>query len=209
MAYYNGVQSVTNATVTGTPGRRASQCNIEISYVNANGGTDNVILRVNDATQLRSADGRRIACSSFVAGQRVDASFSAARSDTAPPMARAYTITRQDTLVCELVNYINLHIGEDLSLKTLGRVTNYNPTYLSRTFKNITRSPLKTYMDEKRINTAKVLMSRDGPLAEIAMQVGFQNYSTFYNTFKRLTGVSPERYAREVRNSGKTEPNIH
>ena len=91
MAYYNGVQSVTNATVTGTPGRRASQCNIEISYVNANGGTDNVILRVNDATQLRSADGRRIACSSFVAGQRVDASFSAA------PMARAYTITRQDT----------------------------------------------------------------------------------------------------------------
>ena len=83
MAYYNGVQSVTNATVTGNPGRRASQCNIEISYVNANGGTDNVILRVNDATQLRSADGRRIACSSFVAGQRVDASFSAARSDTA------------------------------------------------------------------------------------------------------------------------------
>lgn len=54
MAYYNGVQSVTNATVTGTPGRRASQCNIEISYVNENGGTDNVILRVNDATQLRS-----------------------------------------------------------------------------------------------------------------------------------------------------------
>ena len=75
MAYYNGVQSVTNATVTGNPGRRASQCNIEISYVNENGGTDNVILRVNDATQLRSA----------------------ARSDTAPPMARAYTITRQDT----------------------------------------------------------------------------------------------------------------
>ena len=56
-----------------------------------------MILRVNDATQLRSADGRRIACSSFVAGQRVDASFSAARSDTAPPMARAYTITQQGT----------------------------------------------------------------------------------------------------------------
>ena len=94
MAYYNGVQSVTNATVTGTPGRRASQCNIEISYVNANGGTDNVILRVNDATQLRSADGRRIegALVSNYTGKD-----SAARSDTAPPMARAYTITQQDT----------------------------------------------------------------------------------------------------------------
>ena len=30
------------------------------------------------------------------------------------------TITRQDTLVCELVNYINLHIGEDLSLEDPG-----------------------------------------------------------------------------------------
>lgn len=118
------------------------------------------------------------------------------------------TITRQDTLVCELVNYINLHIGEDLSLKTLGLVTNYNPTYLSRTFKNITRSPLKTYIDEKRINTAKLLMSRDIPMTEIALQVGYQNYSTFYNTFKRLAGVSPERYAREIRGPEKAEQEI-
>ena len=112
------------------------------------------------------------------------------------------TITRQDTLVCELVNYINLHIGEDLSLKALGRITNYNPTYLSRTFKNMTHSPLKVYIDEKRISTAKLLMARALPLAEIAAQVGFQNYSTFYNTFKRLAGRSPENYAQEVRRLG-------
>lgn len=95
MAYYNGVQSVTNATVTGTPGHRASRCNIEISYVSASGGTQRVRLRVGDATQLRAADGRRILCSSFAAGQRVDAAFSAAHSDTVPPVARAYTITQQ------------------------------------------------------------------------------------------------------------------
>ena len=42
----------------------------------------------------------------------------------------------------------------------------------------------------------------DLPLAEIAAQVGFQNYSTFYNTFKRLAGRSPENYAQEVRRLG-------
>ncbi len=105
-------------------------------------------------------------------------------------------LTRQDNLVCELINYINLHIGEDLSLKTLGRVTNYNPTYLSRTFKNITRSTLKLYIDEKRINTATLLMGKGTPLTEIAMEVGFQNYCTFYNTFRRIMGVSPESYAK-------------
>jgi len=106
------------------------------------------------------------------------------------------TLTRQDTLVCELINYINLHIGEDLSLKTLGKVTNYNPTYLSRTFKNITHSTLKLYIDEKRINTATLLMGKGTPLSEIAVEVGFQNYCTFYNTFRRIMGVSPESYAK-------------
>lgn len=98
--------------------------------------------------------------------------------------------------MCELINYINLHIGEDLSLKTLGRVTNYNPTYLSRTFKSITRSTLKLYIDEKRINTATLLMGKGTPLTEIAMEVGFQNYCTFYNTFRRIMGVSRKAMPR-------------
>lgn len=95
--YYNGVQNVNNATVTGTPGRRANNCNIEIAYTNAAGNTENIILRVGANTQLRNANGSRIACSSFTAGQRVDASFSGAQSDSAPPMARAYSITQRNT----------------------------------------------------------------------------------------------------------------
>ena len=113
-------------------------------------------------------------------------------------------LTRQDNLVCELINYINLHIGENLSLKTLGRVTNYNPTYLSRTFKSITRSTLKLYIDEKRINAATLLMGKGTPLTEIAMEVGFQNYCTFYNTFRRVMGVSPEHYVR-IQGNGEQE----
>ena len=28
------------------------------------------------------------------------------------------------------------------------------------------------------------------------MEVGFQNYCTFYNTFRRIMGASPENYAK-------------
>lgn len=113
-------------------------------------------------------------------------------------------LTRQDSLVCELINYINLHIGEDLSLETLGRVTNYNPTYLSRTFKNATHNTLKSYIDEKRVQTATLLIGKGMTLSEIAAEVGFQNYCTFYNTFRRIIGDSPENYSkcREGREHG-------
>ena len=97
MAYFNGVQYATNATVVANPGRRESGCDIEINYVNDQGQRQNMILRVTDSTVLRDANGSRVSCSSFTAGQRVTASFTDSMSNTTPPMARAYSIIRQGT----------------------------------------------------------------------------------------------------------------
>ena len=97
MAYFNGVQYATNAAVVANPGRRESGCDIEIQYLDDQGASRNVILRVTDSTVLRSADGRRVSCASFVPAQRVNAAFTDSMSDTTPPMARAYSIIRQST----------------------------------------------------------------------------------------------------------------
>lgn len=94
MAYLNGIQYANNAVVIANPGRRASNCNIEIQYQTGKGATRNVLLRVTDSTQMRNAAGARISCDDFYAGQRVNASFTDSMSDTTPPMARAYTITQ-------------------------------------------------------------------------------------------------------------------
>ena len=53
-----------------------------------------MILRVTDSTQMTNAQGNRIDCSNFYAGQRVNAAFTESMSDTAPPVARAYSITQ-------------------------------------------------------------------------------------------------------------------
>ena len=96
-------------------------------------------------------------------------------------------ITHKDNLVRELIEYINLHLGEELSLETLASATNYNPTYLCRIFKDITKSTLSRYITEKRINTAILLMGHGRSLSEISVRVGFKNYSSFYKAFKKLT----------------------
>lgn len=97
MAYFNGVQYAVNATVVANPGRRENGCEIEINYLDDQGASRNVILRVTDSTVMRDASGNRVSCSSFTAGQRVNASFTDTMSPTAPPIARAYSITRQGT----------------------------------------------------------------------------------------------------------------
>ena len=95
MAYINGIQYATNAAVVANPGRRESGCDIEIRYLNDQGRQQNLILRVTDSTVLRDVDGNRVSCASFTAGQRVNAAFTAAQSNSTPPMARAYSIIRQ------------------------------------------------------------------------------------------------------------------
>lgn len=94
MAYFNGIQYATNAAVVANPGRRESGCDIEISYQDDQGASRSVILRVTDSTVLRDASGARVSCASFRPGQRVNASFTDTMSNSAPPMARAYSITR-------------------------------------------------------------------------------------------------------------------
>ncbi len=94
MAYFNGFQTVTGATIVATPGRRAHNCNIEIAYADAAGQTQNLILRVNGSTVLRDANGCRLCCGSFVTGQTVNATFSQAITRSVPPQFRALVITR-------------------------------------------------------------------------------------------------------------------
>lgn len=100
----------------------------------------------------------------------------------------------QDCLVRKLIDLINLHLGEDLSLKVLAHETHYNAAYLCRVFKEITHGTLTSYIAKKRINMAALLMGSGCSLSEISMQVGFQNYSSFYKTFKKITGIGPNEY---------------
>ncbi|MEA4933293.1 MAG: AraC family transcriptional regulator [Lawsonibacter sp.] len=102
--------------------------------------------------------------------------------------------THKDYLVRELIDFINQHLSENLSLEMLANATNYNPAYLCRIFKTITNNTLSHYIADKRINTAILMMGQGISLAEISAQVGFKNYSTFYKAFKKLTGIGPEDY---------------
>ncbi|MGE4353376.1 MAG: AraC family transcriptional regulator [Oscillospiraceae bacterium] len=104
--------------------------------------------------------------------------------------------TRKDSLVRELIDYINLHLSEELSLEALSNATNYNAAYLCRIFKDITNNTLSRYITEKRINTAILMMGDGRSLSEISLEVGFRNYSSFYKAFKKITGIGPEDYHR-------------
>lgn len=94
-----------------------------------------------------------------------------------------------------LLDYIEAHLGDDLTLKRLAAEVELSPFYLARVFKDeIGKSPHQ-YVLARRVARAKAML-RDTSvsIADVALAAGFSSQSHLSNWFRRIVGVSPGVY---------------
>lgn len=102
-----------------------------------------------------------------------------------------------------LVENVQQFIKENISTKKLTRSeiadhVHFNPDYLARVFKRDTGMLISDYLQQERIEVAKrMLIHTKMSVSDIAIEVGYSNYSYFSTVFKRLTQLSPIEYRRE------------
>jgi AraC family transcriptional regulator len=107
------------------------------------------------------------------------------------PAARALSQRR----LRHLVEYIEAHLGDDLSIDAMAAEIDLSPFYLSRVFKAAVGQSLHQYVLDRRVERAKELLRETGtPIAEIALSAGFSSQSHLSNWFRRRVGVSPAAY---------------
>ena len=87
------------------------------------------------------------------------------------------------------------HLKEELSYQTLSEYANLSVKSLYQFFKQETGFPLGQYIKERRIIKAKTLLNAGASAAEAAAEAGFKDYSVFYRSFLRETGMTPKQYA--------------
>lgn len=107
-------------------------------------------------------------------------------------------IVHSDSAMLRCVEYIDGHYTRKLSLTELTRKFGLSKSAFCAAFPQITGCPPKKYIAQKRITRAQVLI-RSHPewsLDRIAGEVGYEDSSTFYRNFLKLTGVSPAAYRR-------------
>lgn len=94
----------------------------------------------------------------------------------------------------DILNYIELNLSEDLSLNKISQHFSIDKSYLGRLFKKETGSTVYNYILLKRISLAKQLLSEGKNVSETCALSGFNDYSNFIRTFKKITGTSPSHY---------------
>ena len=98
-------------------------------------------------------------------------------------------------IVNKMVAYIHENYANKVKLTDLSKSFSYHPDYLSQLFKKHIGENFNAYLNEYRIEQAKILLSKGGlQIKEVASAVGFANGMHFSTVFKNITGVSPKKY---------------
>lgn len=106
-----------------------------------------------------------------------------------------------DSAVYSVLNYINAHYHEDLTLDMLSNQFFISKYHLSREFGRLTGTSVHRYIIQKRLVKAKQLMSDGASSSEVYQQCGFGDYSNFYRAFKAEYQMSPKEFTARVKES--------
>ena len=93
-----------------------------------------------------------------------------------------------------LYEYIEQHLGEELTLLRLAEIVNLSPHYLSHIFRKLNGISLWEYINARRIEKAsRMILSSNGSMKmiDIAMKCGFNNTANFNKVFKKQKGITP------------------
>lgn len=95
-------------------------------------------------------------------------------------------------------DYIELHAEQELNLSRLAKHVGYSEYYLSRKFKKEMGVSISTYIKYVRVERAKLmLVSASDPISQIAEMLHFASSSHFSETFREVTGKTPQQYRTE------------
>lgn len=93
--------------------------------------------------------------------------------------------------------FIDQNSDRNLQVRDVAAAVRLSPSYFSHAFKESFGQSAKSYIIERRIARAKLLMlSTDDSLAHIALACGFSDQAHFCRTFGALIGQPPSRWRR-------------
>lgn len=121
-------------------------------------------------------------------------------------LVQNYSLRGYSPVIQKVVNHINLNITEELSLKYLSEQYCVNASYLSTLFKREMKITLTDYINQQRIREAVTLLnSTTMQIQDIASKCGIYDVNYFRKLFKKITGMTPTEYTRQIRSHCRTD----
>lgn len=114
-------------------------------------------------------------------------------------VTKAENTTHSQKNVKNIMEYIDLHLTDDLSLDAIANHFFMTKQYICKIFKFDTGFTIKKYISYKRIVLVRELYSSGLTLSEACIRAGFNDYSNFYRTFTKLMHEPPKKNLSNIK----------
>ncbi len=102
-----------------------------------------------------------------------------------------------DERIRKAEEYIHTHIYKNISRAEVAEVVYLNEEYFSKLFSKYTGWTFKDYVIKEKMKVASQLLANTNlSVSVIATKTGFDNFSHFSRTFKKLTDMTPQEYRK-------------
>ena len=114
-------------------------------------------------------------------------------------LVKNYSMAEYSYLVKNVINYVTLHISDQLTLSVIAGYFRKNAAYLSGRFHKETGDGLVEYIQKERMRTAvRYFNMTNLSVAEVAGKVGIHDFGYFSRLFKKHVGCTPSQYKKMV-----------
>lgn len=97
-------------------------------------------------------------------------------------------------LLDRIMEYVEINYAKNIVIGEVAKVFFVSASTISHLFKQKLGISFYRYVTQRRLIESKKLIESDINLENVAMQVGFEEYSGFYRAFKKEYGISPRQY---------------
>ncbi|MBR5152978.1 MAG: helix-turn-helix transcriptional regulator [Clostridia bacterium] len=124
--------------------------------------------------------------------QLIQKHIHAIRTDTASAL-------RNNEEFLAIITWTRQNISKKINLDEIAKEFGYTKYYFCKKFKKMTGISYIQYVNSTRLHLAGGILKNGFSINEAADQCGFENISYFTQAFKKEFGVSPGKYAREMK----------